>query len=182
MLFTRQILFLLVIFNEVNAEINTPVDIGQGLSVQHVNGYLWKFVKNDEWSGLKDGEEKTWNLQGNEWIVADATLFPNWYLACEDDSCEPAVIKSTESVTWNKPDYVHEFLEDEQRLRFDNDQTVIITPESQFLNNDGLKIKNNNGADITRPYYSLPILPLPSFVEMEPNNLQLIDGSKFLLK
>ena len=165
-----------MIFNEVGAEINKAVDIGQGLSVQHVNGYLWKFVKNDKWNNLKTGGERTWNLQGNEWIVADATLFPNWYFACEDDSCAPAVIKSTKSVTWNKPDYVHDFLEDNQRYRFERDQAATITPLSQWENNDGLKIKNDDGKDITRPYYSLPVLPLPSYVEMNPNNLQLIDG------
>ena len=152
-----------------------------------MNGYLWKFVKNENaskssWNELKNGEERTWNLQGSGWIVADSTLFPNWYFACEDNSCEPAIIKSTETVTWNKPDYVHAFLEDKQRYRDAGDAAVTITPESQFLNNDGLKIKNENGGDITKPYYSLPVLPLPSYVEMNPNNLQLIDGGNKIIK
>mgnify|MGYP006944945100 CR=1 FL=1 len=41
------------------------------------------------------GDIRTWNLQGDGWIVGDSTLFPNWYFACEEmDKCEPAVIQS----------------------------------------------------------------------------------------
>ena len=97
------------ILRNVNTPVSQPISIGDGLNVTHINGYLWKFTVDDQWKPMNQGDTRTWNLKGDGWIVSDSTLFPNWYFACENMAqCQPAVIKSTTGITYNKPDYVQE--------------------------------------------------------------------------
>ena len=87
-----------------DTHVTQPVSIGAGLDVSHVDGYLWRFTVNKEWTTMQPGDVKTWKLRGDAWIVSDSTLFPNWYFACEGEpTCDPAVIQSTVGLTYNKP-------------------------------------------------------------------------------
>ncbi len=58
------------------------IAVGQGLNVSHVDGDLWRWVVTDQWVPLEAGQKRTWTLNGTNWIVADSTMFPNWYFAC----------------------------------------------------------------------------------------------------
>ena len=108
--------------------IHEPVSIGNGLDINHVNGYLWRVTVNDEWTPLRQGESRRWNLHGDDWIVGDSTLFPNWYIACQDQSvCEATTIKSTVEITYNKPNHVAPLDKKQQVKRDELDQVDIVT-------------------------------------------------------
>ena len=163
-----------------NIRRDSAADIEQGLSVYHVQGYLWKLCKNTEgnqssWDNLGSGATRSWKLNGEGYIAQDSTIYPRWFFACEnrcedvagDDCCTPAIIKSTDinKMTYNKPDFVAPFDTEETYLRSEDDKFTPKTPAEIYD-----EAKNRKPGSEKR---SLPILPLPGRVDARPNNIQL---------
>ena len=115
----------------------------------------------DDWETLKSGESRVWDMNGSRFINQDSTLFPRWFFACEQrcgsdvqaaDCCKPAVIKSTEKITYNKPDFVAPFDKPETYLRSKKDKFVPKSPEELFDDNESKSSKQ----------YGWPIIPQPT--------------------
>ena len=153
-------------------------DLGQGLSAYHVQGYLWRFCvnKDDEkssWSVMDTGATREWKLNGEGYISQDSTIYPNWFIACEnrckndvtDDCCTPATIKSTKSITYNKPDFVAAFDTKEAYLRSDKDKFEPKTPGEIYQDIQNKKANTR--------IFSLPIIPQPTIVQANPSTNQV---------
>ena len=136
-------------------------EIGGGLKVFHYNGNLWKMCSLDGWETLKTGESRVWDMNGSRFINQDSTLFPRWFFACEQrcdsgvqaaDCCNPAVIKSTEKITYNKPDFVAPFDKRETYLRSKKDKFEPKSPEELYEDNESKSSRQ----------YGWPIIPQPT--------------------
>lgn len=158
-------------------------DIGQGLSIYHVNGNLWKMCTNEnsdmsKWKPLPTGETRQWSLAGSRYINQDSTLFPRWFFACEErcplstECCTPATIRSTENVTYNKADFVAPFDTRETYLRSKKDKFTPKSPSELYDDNEQ-KIFTNEHAR-----YGWATLPQPSYVKATPGQNQIdADGN-----
>jgi len=169
------------ILRDEDTPLYVPTSIGQGLTIQHVNGYLWRLSPNDDWENLGPSESREWNLYGDGWIVQDSTLFPNWYIACKDpEVCGASVIKSTVDMTFNRPDYVTPFTRSVQVKRDIDDQWDVRTVGEIYDENEMFKIYEKDGR--SKKIYGLPILPSPHKVQMNPNNNQIDDNGNVKLE
>lgn len=123
---------------------------------------------------MEKDKPREWKLNGDGFISQDSTVYPRWFIACENrcsndvtdsNCCTPATIESTESMTYNKPDFVAPFDTEEAYLRSDKDKFAPKTPGEIYQDIQNKKANTR--------IFSLPIIPQPTIVQANPSTNQI---------
>ena len=57
-----------------------------GLNLHRFGGFYWKFIVNQNWTILKNGESISFTLVGANWLASTSDVFNNWVFTCKDVS------------------------------------------------------------------------------------------------
>lgn len=100
---------------------------GQGISVIHINGCLFKFAPNKDFQTMKHNDSLVLAFNASFWCVSKTDVMPNWYIAA--DGLQARTIISTAG---EKLSFVGPFETSRKWKRFPSDLYDPYTPEKRL--------------------------------------------------
>lgn len=100
---------------------------GQGISVTHINGCLFKFAPNKDFQTMKHNDSLVLVFNTSFWSVSKTDVMPNWYIAA--DGLQARTISSSAG---EKLSFVGPFETSKKWKRFTSDLYDPYTPEKRL--------------------------------------------------
>lgn len=123
---------------------------GQGITVTHINGCLFKFAPNKDFQTMKHNDSLILAFNASFWCVSKTDVMPNWYIAA--DGLQARTIISTAG---EKLSFVGPFETSKKWKRFPSDLYNPYTPKKRLE------------LGLVKDLKSAPNIVIPTPVEVE---------------
>ncbi|CAI2086737.1 beta-N-acetylhexosaminidase [Serratia ficaria] len=132
--------------------------------ITHLTGDLYKLEPTATFSGFPAGQAVTIPIVAEYWQLFKTDFVPRWYAASGD--AKPKILRNTDTEDLSR--FVAPFTGDQWK-RTKDDNNILMTPASRFINNAALK---------TLPAAALrgQIVPTPREVKVHPQDVDLSKG------
>lgn len=126
---------------------------GQGITVTHINGCLFKFAPNNDFRTMKHNDRLILAFNASFWCASRTDVMPNWYIAA--DGLQARTITSTAG---EKLSFVGAFDTSKKWKRFPSDLYNPYTPKER------LELR------VVKDLKMAPNIVIPTPIEVEQDN------------